>query len=146
MITNDRLEKKVAEAKAQEPANRREVLESRAYDIAHWIAAEARVAESLDRSVAPIESEGARRIVALASAHLTRELEEARERERRNLLLQEDVWPDPDPSGVEEMCDADGCNGVALHEIRFDDHAVAMLCSACYEGESRRTEGGSDEC
>ena len=54
-----------------EPGGEGETLESRAYDIAHWIAMEARVAESLDRSVAPIESEGARRIVALASARPT---------------------------------------------------------------------------
>lgn len=54
-----------------EPGGEGGTLESRAYDIAHWIAMEARVAESLGRSVAPIEIEGARRIVALASARPT---------------------------------------------------------------------------
>src|SRR5690348_2349453 len=42
------------------------LVEDAAYEIAHWIALEARVAEAADRSCVPVVAEGAKRIAALA--------------------------------------------------------------------------------
>lgn len=42
--------------------------EDAAYEVAHWIAMEARVTEALNKNVAPIVQEGARRITALFTA------------------------------------------------------------------------------
>src|SRR5690606_35094561 len=142
---------------APEPGGEGETLESRAYEVAHWIATEARVAESLGRSVAPIESEGARRIVALASARPTpadvRErvakivrdvMDDARRSERLNTFVQNSMWDYTDrilallrtPRGEGEI--AAVLDAVEAEADKWDDGIVPSFASRETVREIRR--------